>query len=594
MKGSEGLLIFSQDAVIVSIVAQSPVYDIDERQLRSNIPEINAATRRRLFEGDIILSPERNALRNSSYRWKFPIPYILADSLDLNAKGVILQAFEMFRLKTCVDFKPYEGEKTYLKFEKLDGCWSYVGDLQTGQTVSIGDRCDYKYLVEHEVLHALGFYHEQSRTDRDDYVQIWWDQITEGYAYAFDKHNDSYLLDLNTPYDYESVLHYGPYSFNIHSNISSITTKIPKFNEIIGQRLDLSRIDSLELNKLYGCSSSLTLLDQCTFENINICGMVQGEQDDADWGHTLGKPGNEDHTLLGHCKDGGYFMHLDTRTGNASQSALLESRVFYPKRKEKCLQFFYKLNGSPQDKLVIWVKMDDGTGNVRKMVKLHTIQADGKHHWKLSNIPFNVQTKFRYAFQGIKGDPASSSGGITIDDISLTETKCPTSVWHIRNFTTLFNSTSRGDFISSPVFYSSEGYGFELRLYPHGRATSSYVNYMGITFHLCSSENDGLLEWPAGNRQAILTVLDQDPEVAQRMSLSLSFTTNPNQRVYEKNDTLQWDKPSITGNFSSSCNCYVGPGAGWNSFLTHREMHWKNFLKNDDLFIFADFEGIVS
>lgn len=40
---------------------------------------------------------------------------------DLNAKGVILQAFEMFRLKTCVDFKPYEGEKTYLKFEKLDG-----------------------------------------------------------------------------------------------------------------------------------------------------------------------------------------------------------------------------------------------------------------------------------------------------------------------------------------------------------------------------------------------------------------------------------------------------------------------------------------
>lgn len=59
-------------------------------------------------------------------------------------------------------------------------CWSYVGDLQTGQTVSIGDRCDYKYLVEHEVLHALGFYHEQSRTDRDDYVKIWWDQITEG------------------------------------------------------------------------------------------------------------------------------------------------------------------------------------------------------------------------------------------------------------------------------------------------------------------------------------------------------------------------------------------------------------------------------
>lgn len=40
---------------------------------------------------------------------------------DLNAKGVILQAFEMFRLKSCVDFKPYEGERTYIFFSKQDG-----------------------------------------------------------------------------------------------------------------------------------------------------------------------------------------------------------------------------------------------------------------------------------------------------------------------------------------------------------------------------------------------------------------------------------------------------------------------------------------
>lgn len=40
---------------------------------------------------------------------------------DLNAKGAVYQAFEMYRLKSCVDFKPYEGEKTYIKFEKGDG-----------------------------------------------------------------------------------------------------------------------------------------------------------------------------------------------------------------------------------------------------------------------------------------------------------------------------------------------------------------------------------------------------------------------------------------------------------------------------------------
>lgn len=56
-----------------------------------------------------------------------------------------------------------------------------------------------------------------------------------GFAYAFDKHSDSFLNDLNTPYDYESVLQCGPYSFNINSNVPSITTKIPEFNEIMGR-----------------------------------------------------------------------------------------------------------------------------------------------------------------------------------------------------------------------------------------------------------------------------------------------------------------------------------------------------------------------
>lgn len=72
------------------------------------------------------------------------------------------------------------------------------------------------------------------------------------------------------------------------------------------------------------------------------------------------------------CIDAGYFMHFDTKTGKAQEAALLESRTLYPKRKFQCLQFFYKMTGSPKDRLVIWVKMDDGTGTVRRMKKIHT------------------------------------------------------------------------------------------------------------------------------------------------------------------------------------------------------------------------------
>lgn len=55
--------------------------------------------------------------------------------------------------------------------------------------------------------------------------------------------------------------------------------------------------------------------------------------------------------------------------------------------------------------------------------------------------------------------------------------------------------------------------------------------------------------------------------------------------------TLYWDKPSITGSFDSSYNRFVGPGWGYNYYLQNNKLNQRNFLKNDVLIIFADFEG---
>ncbi|NXT03541.1 MEP1A protein, partial [Jacana jacana] len=560
--------------------------DAELGEIIKDIPAINLAAGLDLFQGDIMLpKKQRNALRNETYRWKFPIPYILGDDLDLNAKGVILQAFEMFRLKSCIDFKPYEGESTYIFFRKEEGCWSMVGDLQTGQRLSIGAGCDYRAIVEHEILHALGFYHEQSRTDRDDYVTIWWDQIIPDKEHNFVKYNDSFITDLNTPYDYESLMHYQPFSFNKNESIPTITAKIPEFNNVIGQRLDLSAIDLERLNRMYNCTSTHTFLDQCAFELENICGMIQSTKDDLDWVHQLSSAtGQGDHTLSGRCRGAGYVMYFNTSDGKSDEVALLESRILYPKRTEQCLQFFYKMTGSLSDKLIIWLKEDDGTGNVRKMRKIQTFHADNDHNWKIAHVTLNAQKKFRYLFQGLKGNTSSSFGGIAIDDVTLTETPCPTAVWVVRNFSQILENPSN-DVIQSPRFYSPEGYGFGISLYPHSRSNG----YTRVAFHLCSGENDGVLEWPALNRQAILTVLDQDPDILKRMSASNSFTTS---KQHVSSGTLLWDKPSVSGKFDASCNCYRAVDWGWNNFISHSQMRRRSFLKNDDLIIFAEFHDL--
>uniref|UniRef100_A0A3Q2CK36 Metalloendopeptidase n=1 Tax=Cyprinodon variegatus TaxID=28743 RepID=A0A3Q2CK36_CYPVA len=587
-----GLFLLGLVALTTSftIPRSTRVHEVYENGEDEN-PILNIGSDANLLEGDILIPKGRNALNDHRYRWKFPIPYILGDDLDLNAKGCVHQAFEMYRLKSCVDFKPYEGERTYIKFEKRGGCFSSVGDQQSGQILSLGTGCDHKAVVEHELLHALGFYHEQSRTDRDDYVDIWLDQVTPGLEHNFNKYNDDFITDQNTAYDYESVMHYRPFSFNKNESIPTITTKIPEFYYIIGQYRDFSKLDTLRLNRMYNCSGPLTLLDQCSFEYASICGMIQSSTDDADWVHMKSSTGDEDHTLLGRCRDAGYFMYFNTRTGDPLQSALLESRTLYPKRKLQCLQFFYKMTGNSKDRLVVWTKMDDGTGTVRKMKKIQTFYADGEKSWKIAHVPLEVGVKFRYGFQASGGDPTASTGGIYIDDISLTETRCPNAVWTIRNFSKIMQEADENTFIDSPRFYNREGYGYGVRVMPLSSYSDFSGNYVGLYFHLASGENDVVMKWPAVNRQATLVVMDQDPDILQRMSSARSLTTDMRTNSAGQ---LFWDNPSKVGRYDPSCDCYRGESWGWRNFIKYFDLKRRNYLKDDDLIIFADFEDITS
>uniref|UniRef100_A0A8C2H6I4 Metalloendopeptidase n=1 Tax=Cyprinus carpio TaxID=7962 RepID=A0A8C2H6I4_CYPCA len=129
---------------------------------------------------------------------------------------------------------------------------SVIANTITGgkQVVSLNRQgCVYHGIAQHELSHALGFYHEQTRSDRDQYVRINWKNISPDMAYNFQNQKTN---NQNTPYDYGSVMHYGKTAFSIQPGLETITSTPDKTVEI-GQRQGMSNIDILRINKLYGC-----------------------------------------------------------------------------------------------------------------------------------------------------------------------------------------------------------------------------------------------------------------------------------------------------------------------------------------------------
>ena len=59
-------------------------------------------------------------------------------------------------------------------------CQSHIGKKGGKQLLSLGSGCKNRGHVTHELMHALGFFHEHTRPDRDKFVKILWDSILPG------------------------------------------------------------------------------------------------------------------------------------------------------------------------------------------------------------------------------------------------------------------------------------------------------------------------------------------------------------------------------------------------------------------------------
>merc|ERR1740137_70857 len=224
------------------------------------LPEESSPEEGDYFEGDIDMPVGmlRNAMSNKSKRWPGGVvPYVISSAYSTTARNTILSSLRELESVTkvngrqCLTFKPRSNEKGYVNIQRLSGCSSAVGRTGRAQTMKLGPGCERKGTIMHEFLHALGFWHEQSRADRDNYVTIHYDNIQDGKAHNFRKMSLSQVDHLKQSYDYGSLMHYGAKYFAKDRKKPTISSK--QKNVTFGQRTKLSATDIKMVRLLYNC-----------------------------------------------------------------------------------------------------------------------------------------------------------------------------------------------------------------------------------------------------------------------------------------------------------------------------------------------------
>jgi hypothetical protein len=181
--------------------------------------------------------------------WKSnEIAYGIDDSVK--DKTGIMAAIELLQSRTNVRFIPYTNQEDAIAFTAgKENCMSALGRIGGIQPIYLEPHCG-KIEIAHEVMHALGFVHEQSRTDRDQFVNILWENIRAPFQSQFAM-VPAPLMDVygDTAFDPTSIMMYDPHIFSVAPERPTMELKNGAPIEISPN--GLSDTDVRRVNRLY-------------------------------------------------------------------------------------------------------------------------------------------------------------------------------------------------------------------------------------------------------------------------------------------------------------------------------------------------------